>query len=196
MTMSNYLTQDDEMNYGRELVDFSQRAALHALGPTLQQLQQQNADLQQQVAHDRRRVLDEKVARLVPDYRTIDRDPAWHRWLLEVDMLSGRPRQQLLDEAKASGNARQVEAIFNGFRNHGQSAGGDRAPRGRSSTSGKPFYTRDQITRLYEQHRRGAFGGGRVESDRGRYLRGPARGSHRAKVLCDQVIRLPFAESA
>jgi hypothetical protein len=165
--MSNsYLTEADELNYGRELLDLSQRAALHAIAPSLQQLQNDNADLRQQVARDRRRVLDEKISSLVPDFREIDRDPAWHQWLLGTDLLSGRMRQQLLNEAIAAGNARQVKAVFDGFRNQGQSAAGVRAPRGRSSMSGKPFYTRDQITRLYDQHRRGAYAGREAEWNR------------------------------
>jgi hypothetical protein len=60
----------------------SQRAALHAITPHLQDLQNQNADLRSQVVGERRRALDERVAAFVPDYQTIDADPAWHRWLI------------------------------------------------------------------------------------------------------------------
>jgi len=55
---------------------------LHAITPHLQDLQNQNADLRSQVVRERRRALDERVAALVPDYQTIDADPAWHRWLI------------------------------------------------------------------------------------------------------------------
>jgi hypothetical protein len=156
--MSNYLTAEDQANYGHELLDMSQRAAFHALAPTLQQLQQQNANLQQQVARDRRRRLDQEVEQLVPDFRQVDRMPEWHQWLLGTDMLSGRVRQQLLNEAISSGNAQQVRAIFDRFRNQGQSGGGtgSRTSSSRRST-GKNFYTHDDIKRLYEQHRKGFY---------------------------------------
>jgi hypothetical protein len=71
-----YLNQKDVDEYGNELLDVSQRAALQAVSPQLEYLQQQNANLQQQLLRDRRRALDEKVAAAVPDYREIDRDPA------------------------------------------------------------------------------------------------------------------------
>jgi hypothetical protein len=157
--MSNYLTYEDEQNYGRDLLDVSRRAALDATAPHLQYLQQQNAYLQQQVSRDRRRALDERVAQLVPDYRTIDANPAWHTWLLGVDMLSGRVRQQLLNEGIQRGDANQVRAIFDRFRSQGQSTGTTRTASSRRSTGAKPFYSRADITRLYDQHRRGAFAG-------------------------------------
>jgi len=36
--MASYLTQEDVQNFGHELVDFSQRAAVHAVAPHLQEL--------------------------------------------------------------------------------------------------------------------------------------------------------------
>jgi hypothetical protein len=157
--VNSYLTQNDVANYGNELLDMSQRAAMHAVAPILQNLEQQNAALQAQVA--RRRVLDNQVAELVPDYRTIDRNPAWHQWLLGADLLSGRIRQQLLNEAIQAGDVSRVKAIFDRFRQQGgQSVGGSRAPsRFRSANSDKPFYSRADITRSYEAHRRGAYNG-------------------------------------
>ena len=53
----NYLTDLDVQNYGHELIDFSQRAAAQAVAPQLQALSQQNAQLAQQVAIERRKRL-------------------------------------------------------------------------------------------------------------------------------------------
>jgi hypothetical protein len=75
--MTQYLTPQDVSEYGNELLDVSRRAALDATAPHLEYLQQQNAQLQQQLSRDRRRALDEKAAAAVPDYREIDRDPNW-----------------------------------------------------------------------------------------------------------------------
>jgi hypothetical protein len=115
-----FLNQRDVDEYGNELLDVSQRAALQAVSPMIEQLQQQNAQLAGQVARDRRRALDEKVAQLVPDYREVDRDP---NWLLGIDLLSGRMRQQLLNEAIAASDHRRVKGIFDRFRSQGQSSG-------------------------------------------------------------------------
>ena len=59
-----------------------------------------------------------------PDCQEIDRNPEWHRWLLEADALTGRPWQVLLNDAIAKGNAARVSAFFR-FR---QEAGGVQSP--------------------------------------------------------------------
>jgi hypothetical protein len=110
-----YLTEQDEQNYGRDLIDFTTRAAAQALTPHLQQIEQQNAELQRRLAVEARHNLDARVEAAVPNFREIDRDPLWHRWLLGVDVLSGRVRQQLLNEAIASASAPRVISFFKGF---------------------------------------------------------------------------------
>jgi hypothetical protein len=165
--MANYLTQADVDNYGNELLDVSQRAAMQAVEPYLAQLNQQHADLRARHARDRRRVLDQEVAAAVPNYREVDRDPAWHRWLLGVDLMSGRIRQALLNEAINSGDARRVELFFRQFQQQeGGSPQAQTAPGRRPRSSNKPIYTRQQISKLYDQHRRGAYNGREAEWQR------------------------------
>lgn len=94
----------------------------------------------------------------MPDYRSIDEDPRWHQWLLGTDMLSGRMRQVLLDDAVASGDATRIANFFRKFLNEAAPAQASSAYRAGSMPSGK-IYTRAEITRLYEQHRRGAYRG-------------------------------------
>jgi hypothetical protein len=155
----SYLTYEDEQNYGRELLDVSQRAALHAVAPHLQNLEQQNAELQARLAVEARRNLDAAVERVIPDYREIDRDPRWRRWLLGIDALSGRPRQHLLNIAIAEGDSGRIATFFRGFQ---QEAGVDSAQpsstRGHRA-SGRQIYTRDQIKQLYRAHQQGAYAG-------------------------------------
>jgi hypothetical protein len=158
--MASYLTTQDLDNYGAELLDVSQRAAMHALGPHLQNIAEQNAQLRHQVAREARHRLDQEVATLVPDYKTIDADPGWHRWLMGVDLMSGRVRQTLLNEAISVGDARQVKTIFDRYRGQSTSTSSHASTSsGRRSSPYKPTYTRQQITQLYEQHRRGAYNG-------------------------------------
>jgi hypothetical protein len=162
--MANYLTQNDLDNYGPELLDVTQRAALNAVSPYIQQLQRQNADLQARQVQEQRRRLDQQVATLVPDYQDIDRNPAWHQWLRGVDLMSGRIRQALLNEAIRNGDARRVELFFKQFQQQaGQSSSSSRASGGRPAPSNKPVYTRDQIKQLHAQHLRGAYAGREAE---------------------------------
>jgi hypothetical protein len=121
--MANYLTQADVQDYGIDMVHFAQRAAADALAPQIQALDRQNQELQVRLAREARARMDMRVEQAVPNFRDIDRDPNWHRYLLEVDTLSGRVRQILLDDAIASGDANRVIAFFRGFLRESGGAG-------------------------------------------------------------------------
>ena len=188
-----FLTERDEQNYGRDLLNMSQRAALHTIAPHLDQLARENSDLRQRLAKQDRRAMDNAVELAVPNYREVDRNPRWHRWLLGIDVLSGRVRQTLLNEAISAGSAPRVISFFKSFlaeevaTGHEQASTTQLAPsapreaslslaslaapgRARPATGGdaswptdKPVYTRAQIKQLYEQHRRGAYTGREAE---------------------------------
>jgi hypothetical protein len=159
--MSNaYLTQHDVDHYGSDLLDVSQRAAMHAISPHLQLLAEDNAMLQRRLAAEARHRLDAQLERAVPNYREIDRDPAWHRYLLGVDALSGRVRQTLLNDAIASGSADRVAAFFRGFQ---QTAATQAPAAARAQMPSGQIYTRAQIAKLYRQHQQGAYNGREAE---------------------------------
>jgi hypothetical protein len=168
--MANYLTQGDVNNYGTDLVDFTQRAAVQAVAPHLQALDQQNHELRQRLAAEARHRLDQQVEAAIPNWRDLDQHPDWHQWLLGIDPLSGELRQNLLNQAKASGDAARCIAFFRSFFNrarpqphasssHSPSYGARRAT---SSING-PIYTAEQIKRLYRQHQQGAYRGREAE---------------------------------
>jgi len=192
----NYLTEADVENYGPDLLDVTQRAALQAVAPQLQEVEQQNAALRKQLAVEARRRLDQTVEVSVPNYKEIDRNPRWHRWLLGVDVLSGRVRQQLLNEAISAASAPRVISFFRGFMQdeaatgHVETAPQAQQPaapreaaiplsslaapgRARPATGGdtgyppdKPIYTRAQIANLYRMHQKGAYVGREAEWNR------------------------------
>jgi hypothetical protein len=155
----SFLTKDDEDLYGRDLISFSMRAAAQAVAPTVQALERQNAELAQQVARETRKNLDQGVAAAIPNYREIDQDPRWHRWLLGVDSLNGRVRQDLLNAAIDRGDVVACVAMFRGFLREYRAASETSATApGRSRSSGvKPIYTNESIKDLYAQRRKGAF---------------------------------------
>jgi hypothetical protein len=162
--MSDYLTQADVQNYGSELLDVSQRAALHAIAPHLMSLEQQNAELQRRLAKEARHRLDQQVAAAVPNYQEIDRDPRWHQFLREIDTYTGQPRQALLNIAIADGSASRVVALFNGFlREAGGTQASSAAPGRTRSSGGQPVFTRAQVKELYARHHRGEFAGKEAE---------------------------------
>jgi hypothetical protein len=188
-----YVTPEDEQNYGRDLIDFTRRAATEVITPKLMEIEQQNAELQRRLAIEARRSMDQRVEQAVPNFREIDRDPRWHSWLRGVDLLSGRVRQQLLNEAIAAADAPRAISFFRGFQQEetatghlepapvSRQAAPPREPaiplaslavpgRARPSTGGdaslppeKPTYTRAQIAQLYSAHRKGAYVGREAE---------------------------------
>jgi hypothetical protein len=159
MTQYNFLTQQDADNFGHEFLDVAQRAAAHAMAPHLQ-------DLQQQLASEQRHRLYSELEAAVPDWRERDRDPRWLRWLSGNDILSGRPRQQLLNDAIARGDTARLVNFFRGFEAEQGSAdpyAGDsdyaQAHRARNRArqfgSGQRSFSRQEIANLYERRRRG-----------------------------------------
>ena len=168
--MANYLTQDDVNNYGTDLVDFTQRAAVQAVAPHLQALDQQNHELRQRLAAEARHRLDQQVEAAIPNWRDLDQHPDWHQWLLGIDPLSGELRQNLLNQAKASGDAARCIAFFRSFFNRARPqphASSSHSPsygaRRTSSGINGPIYTAAQIAKLYDQKRRGAYTGREAE---------------------------------
>lgn len=110
-----FLTDQDVQNYGSELVDFTQRAAAHAVAPRLQRIEQENAQLRENLSKEARHRLDQSVEAAVPNYREVDANPRWHKWLLGLDIYSGRVRQHLLNDAIAAADAHRVVSFFRGF---------------------------------------------------------------------------------
>jgi hypothetical protein len=165
-----HLTSDDYQNYGSDLINFAQRAAAQALSPHLQSLEQQNAALAQRLAQESRHRLDQTVEQAVPNYREIDRDPGWHRWLLSTDALSGCARQQLLNDAIARGDAPRVIGFFHSFMREAGGPADHQAPaqprQPRASAPSGRIYSRREISKLYDQHRRGAYNGREAEWQR------------------------------
>ena len=169
--MANYLTAEDEQAYGRDLLDVSQRAALNAIAPYIQDLNAQNAQLRQRVARDSKRVMDQAVEQAIPNYREIDSDQRWHSWLLQRDALSGEIRQTLLNHAISSGDTSRVISFFRQFeRTVGGTISTAASPplgmilrRTKSSASRGRVYTRDEVKQIYDAHRRGRYQGREAE---------------------------------
>jgi exonuclease VII large subunit len=60
--MANFIPQTDVDNYGRELIDLTQRAAAEVVAPQLAQIHEDNAMLRQRLAQEARHRLDSQVA--------------------------------------------------------------------------------------------------------------------------------------
>jgi len=155
--MATYLTQDDVQNFGSELVDLSQRAAMHAVAPHLQELERQNAELHDRLARQAKHNIDQALDSAVPNWRQVNQHPSWLAWLQERDVYSREKRQHLLDQAVEKGDANRVIAFFNGFLAEAawqQGAATQQSARQAAQPSGR-IYTRPQITEMARRRQKG-----------------------------------------
>jgi hypothetical protein len=163
--MASYLTQQDLNDYGTDLIDLTQRAAATALSPQLERIEQENARLQHWLGVEARHRLDREVEQAIPDYREVDASPRRHAWLRSVDPLSGRVRQQLLNDAIANGAANRVISFFNQFKREAGAV--SHASSSQTGSSGsRRVYTRSQIAEIYAAHRKGRYAGREQEWQR------------------------------
>ena len=125
-----------------------------------------------------------ELSAIVPNWRDINADNAFHSWLLEVDPLTGLTRQSYLDDAQRSLDARRVSTFFTMWQDvSGQSVA--QSPRsaaasqlekqvapGRSRGSGAPAgnqtktYTSQDIAKFFDDVRKGVYKGREAERDR------------------------------
>src|SRR5262249_62274 len=157
--MAAWLTEKDAQDYGYDVLDLAQRAAMHAVAPDLQALNRANAELRAQLAGDRGRVLELPLDREVPRWRAINADPRWLQWLAQRHEMTGQSRQRLLDDATAQGDARRIIPLFHGFlapydnitlgQQPQQQAGYQR------NASGPRVYTQQQITDMSKRRMKG-----------------------------------------
>jgi hypothetical protein len=120
----------------------------------------------------------------VPDWRDINSDQRFHQWLLEVDPLTGFTRQSYLEDAQRNMDARRVAAFFRTWagmsgqntaqpnRNASDSELSKQVVPGRSRGGSTPVsttqktYTAQDITKFFDDVRRGVYKGKEAERDR------------------------------
>jgi hypothetical protein len=153
------LTRKDVDDFGYELLDVAQRAAQHAVGPELQELRAENQELRDEVSRAAKLAIDQVLDREVPGWREINNDPRFHQWLLLPEPHSGIIRDRLLKDAAAAADAPRVARFFRRFLAAvGQAPADHASRRNPRASSGKPVYTRGQISQMWTMRRRGQIG--------------------------------------
>jgi hypothetical protein len=162
------ITEQDEENYGTDLISMIKRAAVEALSPELQQLRAENQQLRHLQHRQQHIAIEGALDRSVPDWRSIYSNPAFSQWLSLPDDYSGGIRSQLMRHAVANGDAARVVNFYRGFQQEaGQPQSRSYQPRRSPQASGN-IYTRPQIKSLYEQRARGVISDARwgpIEAD-------------------------------
>jgi hypothetical protein len=138
-----------------DLISMTQRAAVEALSPELQQLRAENQQLRGMATRAQHAEIERMLDQQVPQWRQIYADPGFADWLAEQDDYSAATRSQLLRRAVAAGDSNRVVRFYQGF------PAGAGQPQYRSyqsrqpATGAKRIYSREDIRKLYERRRKG-----------------------------------------
>jgi hypothetical protein len=180
------ITDADREAYGDELIDLARRAALSTVAPELEVLREQNARLTARVSSTAKRELFMFMDGKLPEWRQINVSPEFKRWLLLPNVYTGQVRGQMLKAAVNGAEAPKVLALFSDFLREAQATGQSPqasqieqqpAPRtpaleletlaapGRARPASgdsqvpaeKPIYTRAQISKFYDDKRKGLY---------------------------------------
>lgn len=121
---------------------------------------------------------------VVPQWRDVNADNAFHSWLLEIDPMTGLTRQSYLEDAQRNLDARRVANIFTAWQGlSGQSVAQSSRPAptsqlekqvapGRSRSGGSAVsdqpktYAPDDIRKFFDDVRKGLYKGKEAERDR------------------------------
>ncbi len=119
----------------------------------IKQLESQVVNTAAQSDEAKQQVFFDVLTKSIPDWEEIDKSAAWDKWLKQSDELSGKTKQQLLEEAFKSLNVSRVAKFFDNFKKSvGKSSksgldslvepsGKSRPTNTSDSDSGKKIYT-------------------------------------------------------
>ena len=181
------LTDQDRADYGPELIDVVQRAAVEAVAPKLTRLEQENQQLRQRVQQQSQQGIYAALDAEVPNWRSVNGSDRFKAWCRLPDLYSGVLRGKLLNDAFRAGQTARVAQFFRGFLAEEVATGQEPAPlppavertaavpletltapgRAKPATGAdntntpadKPIITRAQIAAFYDQVRKGAYAG-------------------------------------
>jgi hypothetical protein len=105
--------------YGDDFIDLVERRADRIVGERLAKLTPQINKISGQVTENRQETVRERLygrlTETVPEWRTINNDPAFLTWLAGIDPFTGAPIGTLLRGAFDAGHADRVIAIFSKY---------------------------------------------------------------------------------
>lgn len=172
------LVKPEEVDqYGEEFVDMVRRAAKEVAGEMLAQKDAEIGQLKSRLdtteSTTQRMSRDtflSALAQRVPDWEALNTDARFMVWLGEHDPYSGRPRQELLDDAVQSGDYLRASQFFLAFKSQTQAAGSSAnslasqvQPRGAQQTTPtsmspqKRLWKTGEISKFYLDLQRGKY---------------------------------------
>jgi len=116
---TKFVTQEDEDNFGSDLLDVQRRVAreeLAELRNEIATLKQTNQQFQEQFGQVRTDSFQSRLLHAVPDFAQVDNDPRWATWLDEVDPMLRGPRRRMAEYAWNNGDVDTLRAYVDMWR--------------------------------------------------------------------------------
>jgi hypothetical protein len=202
-TAPEYVSENDKAEYG-DSIDVMRKVSREELYPVFDKISALEASIQsltanlntsvlpqmQRVAQQQASTAEERfwntLSSQVPNWQQINNDQGFQTWLLEVDPLTGVPRQTYLEQAQQSLDVSRVTAFFrtytsitgthtadtNAQSNRSASELERQVSPGRSRSAGTPTgqvsktYSPDDIKKFFADVRQGKYKGREAERDR------------------------------
>ena len=124
ITPSSYLTDEEQEDYGEDMLTVVKKAAREEFEPMLATLQEENGQLrsilggmQQKSILGARDEMLEKLDGELPNWRQLNSQQEFLGWLENVDPYSGNKKLEMLRQAFENNNTSRVLAFFKGFLN-------------------------------------------------------------------------------
>lgn len=124
------ITAKDTENFGEDLIDMVRRQVFDSVGHQItaltdeiksvrtenEQLKAQLSGVTQNQGATAHEILLSKLTAAMPDWETINANPAFLDWLDGTDPLSGLTRQQYIDNAMSVSDVPRIVAVFNAWK--------------------------------------------------------------------------------
>lgn len=101
--------------FGEDLVNYIRERAQAEADQRVAELKQSQQLVEQRIAQSEHDRFFAQVEAAIPNWRDIDKDPAWLGWLEEYDPMLGAPRQAAVDQAVKTRDSSRAIHLFNAF---------------------------------------------------------------------------------
>ena len=173
------VSREESVAYQRKVAELEQmlRQVQTSVLPRVEQVAQRQAVTAEQAFWS-------ELTTAVPGWRDVNADQNFHKWLLDVDPLTGLSRQTYLEDAQRNLDVRRVAAFFTAWqglngpsvaqpsRSASDSQLNKQVAPGRSRGGSAPTpttsktYSAQDIAKFFDDVRRGAYRGKEAERDR------------------------------
>jgi len=155
-----------EQEFGEDLVGFVRKltASSNGSGSKVEELERKVSQFEQKERLQTETSFWAALKELVPNYMTVNQDPAFHQFLAQFDPQTGKQRQQSLIDAQQALDADKVAELFNAYIKQSQRQTpipddqiDPDTSRATQTPQGQRYWTRDEISRFYRDKTQGKY---------------------------------------